>query len=98
MATIFRVWMVLPMGLPGGSDGKKSACPVGDLGVITGLGRFPGEGHGNPLQYSCLENPMDRGYSLWGHTDTTEELTLCISKLETPQGILPPNPSLLSDG
>ena len=45
----------------GGSDGKESACSAGDLGLIPGLGRFPGEGNGNPLQYSCLENLMDRG-------------------------------------
>ena len=47
--------------MPGGSDGKESACNEGDLGSIPGLGRFPGEGNGNPLQYSCLENPMGRG-------------------------------------
>ena len=46
---------------PGGSDGKASAYSVGDLGSIPGLGRSPGEGSGNPLQYSCLENSMDRG-------------------------------------
>ena len=46
---------------PGGSDGKASAYNVGDLGSIPGSGRFPGEGNGNPLQYSCLENPMDGG-------------------------------------
>ena len=46
---------------PGGSDGKESACNVGDLDSIPGLGRSPGEGNGNPLQYSCLENCMDRG-------------------------------------
>ena len=46
---------------PGGSDGKESACNKGDLGSIPGLGRSPGEGSGCPLQYSCLENPMDRG-------------------------------------
>ena len=46
---------------PGGSDGKVSVYSAGDLGSIPGLGRFPGEGNGNPLQYSCLENPMDRG-------------------------------------
>ena len=46
---------------PGGSDGKESACNVGDLGSIPGTGRSPGEGNGNPLQYSCLENPMDGG-------------------------------------
>ena len=45
----------------GGSDGKESACNVGDLGSIPGSGRAPGEGNGNPPQYSCLENPMDRG-------------------------------------
>ena len=46
---------------PGGSDGKESACNVGDLGSIPGSGRSPGEGNGNLLQYSCLENPLDRG-------------------------------------
>ena len=46
---------------PGGSDGKVSACNAGDLGLILGLGRSPGEGNGKPLQYSCLENPMDGG-------------------------------------
>ena len=45
----------------GGSDCKASACNVGDLGSIPGSGRSPGEGNGTPLQYSCLENPMDRG-------------------------------------
>ena len=49
------------LGFPGDSDGKESACNVGDLGLIPGLGRSPGEGTGNLLQYSCLENPMDRG-------------------------------------
>ena len=44
-----------------GSDGTESACNVGDLGLIPGLGRSPGEGNGNPLQYSCLVNSMDRG-------------------------------------
>ena len=48
-------------GFPGRSDSKESACSVGDLVSIPGLGRFPGRGHGDPLQYSCLENPMDRG-------------------------------------
>ena len=46
---------------PGGSDGKASVYNAGDLGLIPGLGRSAGEGNGNPLQYSCLENPMDRG-------------------------------------
>ena len=50
----------LKIGFPGGSDGKESACNVGDSGLIPGLGKSPGEGNRNPLQY-CLENPMDRG-------------------------------------
>ena len=48
-------------GFPGGSEVKASASDAGDLGLIPGSGRSPGEGNGNPLQYSCLENPMDRG-------------------------------------
>ena len=46
---------------PGGSDGKESACNAGDLGLIPSSGRSPGEGNDYPLQYSCLENSMDRG-------------------------------------
>ena len=69
------------LGIPDGSDSKESICNVGVLGLIPGLGRSPGEGNSNPLQYSCLENPMDRG--AWkatvhgGHKelDTTERLT-----------------------
>ena len=66
---------------PGGSEGKVSACNVGDLGSIPGLGRSPGEGNGNPLQYSCLENSMDRG--AWQATsckelDIAEQLTLSL--------------------
>ena len=49
------------MGFPGGLDGKESACNVGDLGLIPGWGRSPGEGNGYPLQHSCLENPMVGG-------------------------------------
>ena len=52
------------MGVPGGSDGKESTCNAGDLGLIPGSGRSPGEENGNPLQYFCLENPMDGG-SWW---------------------------------
>jgi len=49
------------VGFPGGSDGKAFACNVGNPGSISGSGRSPGEGNGTPLQYSCLENPMDGG-------------------------------------
>ena len=63
------------MDFPGGSDSKESVYNAGDLGSIPGLGRFPGEGNGNPLQYSCLENPMDGGaWRPWGpkESDMTE--------------------------
>ena len=55
------LFMPLPRGFPGGSDGKASAYNAGDPGLIPGLGRSSGEGNGDPLQYSCLENPMDGG-------------------------------------
>ena len=68
------------MGFPDGSDGKESACNAGDPGSIPELGRSPGEENGNPLQYSCLENSMDR--EAWRasvhevtESDMTEQLT-----------------------
>ena len=65
---------------PDGSDGKDSASNVGHLGSIPRLGRFPGGGDGNPLQYSCLKNPMDRG-AWWAtvmglQSDMTEQLSI----------------------
>ena len=54
-------WIIFHWAFPGGSDGKVSAYNAGDLGSIPGSGRSPGAGNGNPFQYSCLENPMDRG-------------------------------------
>ena len=54
-------FILLHRGFPGGSDGKEFACNAGDPGSIPGSGRSPGEGNSNPLQYSCLENPMDGG-------------------------------------
>ena len=66
---------------PGGSEVKASACNAEDLGLIPGLGRSPGEGNGNPLQYSCLENNHGWrslvGYCSWGHKelDMTEQLS-----------------------
>ena len=63
-----------PLGFPGGLDSKASACNAGDLGLIPGLGRYPGEGNSYPLQYSGLENSMDYVYSPWGlkELDSTE--------------------------
>ena len=67
-------------GFPGGSEGRESTCNAGDLGSIPGLGKPLGGGHGNPLQYSCLENTHGQrnlmGYSPWGckESDTTEGL------------------------
>ena len=69
-------------GFLGGSDSKESTCNVGNSGWVPGSGRSPGKGYNYPLQYSCLEKPMDRGvwqgYSSWGHKkyDRTEQLTL----------------------
>ena len=54
-------FQTLQRGFPGGSASKESACNAEDPGLISGLGRSSGEGYGNPLQYSCLENPMDKG-------------------------------------
>ena len=70
----------LPLDFPGGSDSKAFAYNEGELGLIPGLGRSPGEGNGNPLQYSCLENPKNGGTwqatSLWSlkESDTTKQL------------------------
>ena len=61
-------------GFPGGSDGKESACNIGNPGLIPGLGRSPGGGNANPLKYSCLENPMDRGVHGVTESDTTEHV------------------------
>ena len=72
------------MGFPGGSDGKESTGNVGNLGMIPGLGRSPGGGHGNPFQYPGLENPHGQrslvAYSPQGHkeSDRTEQLTLLL--------------------
>ena len=62
MSTSEVITIIVPsLVFPGSSDGKASAYNAGDLGLIPGSGRSPGEGNVNPLQYSCLENPMDRG-------------------------------------
>ena len=56
-----NVILLVGLGFPLGSEGKESACNAGDLGSIPGSERYPGEGYGSPLQYSCLENPTERG-------------------------------------
>ena len=76
-------------GFPGSSAGKESTCNAGDLGSIPGLGRSSGGGHGNPLQYSYLENPMDRGaWQATAHGLTNELNT--IQRLNRTQEILDP--------
>ena len=76
----FDQWEAGPSSsFPDGSDGKESACNVGDLDSIPMLGRSPGEGKGYPLQYSCLENPHGHrsltGYSPWGHRESGTTVT-----------------------
>ena len=58
---VFEATVMLELGFPCSSNGKESACEAGDQGSIPGLGSSSGEGNGNPLQYSCLGNPKDRG-------------------------------------
>ena len=68
------------MGFPGGSDNKESAYNMGDPGSIPRSGRCPGEVHGNPLQYSCLRNPMDRGaWQATVHGVTKSRTTLSLT-------------------
>ena len=78
-----------PQGFPGSSDGKESACNAGDPGSIPGLGLSPGEGNGNPIEYSCLGNAMDR---LWDCKESvmTERLTVSVLHLLLKSAILPP--------
>ena len=74
------------LGFPGGSDSKASAYSVGDLGSIPGLGRSPGEGNGNPLRYSCLENSMDwillscKKERIWVHSSQLDEPRFCYTE------------------
>ena len=89
------------MGFPGGSDRKESSSNVGDLGLSPGSGRSPGGGHGNPLQYSCLENPHVQrslvGYSPWGpkEWDMTEQLSTAQREMLNPQRVFQvPTPAL----
>ena len=85
----------------GGSDGKASVYNAGDLGSSPGLGRYPGEGNGNPLQYYCLENLMDRGAwqaAVYGVTKSRTRLSdFTSSNLEIDLGTFASNPSAHSD-
>ena len=85
------------LGFPGGSDSKESASSAGNLGSIPGLGRSPGGGDGNPLQYSCLENPHGQrslvSYNPWGYEEShkserlsTGQHSLCINGFFTLEG------------
>ena len=88
-------------GFPGGSDSKESDCNAGDTGSIYGLGRFPGGGHGNPFQYSCLENPKDRG-AWWARVHgvakslTTESTSHVHEERQSPWGPNPRVPTTLA--
>ena len=76
-------------GLPGGSDGEESTCNAGNLGSISGSGRTPGGGHGNPPQYSCVENPHGQrspaGCSPWGHKELNTTKLLKTQRTHTQQ-------------
>ena len=94
------------LGVPGVSDGKESACNEGDLGLIPRSGRSPGGVHGNPLQYSCLENPHGQGslagYSPWAHKelDMTEQLNTAQCVYVNPKLLiyLPPTLAIPFEG
>ena len=87
------------MGFPGGTDSKGSSCNTGDLGLIPELGRSPGGGHGNPLQYSCLENPHGQR-SLWAtvqgvtKSDVTEQLSTAYTVFHSTVSIYIPTNSV----
>ena len=77
--TLFPVGSIQLGGFPGSSDGEVSAYNAGDLGSIPGSARSPGEGNGNPLQYSCLENPMDGGaWQATVHGIAESDMTECL--------------------
>ena len=93
--------VAVPLGFPGGSDSKASACNVGDPGSIPGLERSPGEENGNPLQYSCLENSMDGGAwwaAVHGVTKSRTQLSDVIFLGDLPNpGIEPASPACQAD-
>ena len=85
--------LTLYLGFPGGSDSKESVCNAGDTDLIPGLGRSPGVGNGNPLQYSCLENSMDREAwraTVHGVAKSRTRLSDCLYSATSPWGALIP--------
>ena len=83
-----KVSSYLNQGFPGSSDGKASACNAGDLGLIPESGRFPGGGNDNPLQYSCLENPMNReAWQATFHVVAKSQTGLSTSQKHTIYGL-----------
>ena len=86
---------------PDGSDGKESTCNSGDLGLIPGLGRSSGGGHGNPLHYSCLDNPHGQrslaGYNSWGHKVRHGWVTKLSIAQDFPDGSEGKNPPVLQE-
>ena len=96
----WEMWLSIQLGFPeevfpGASDGKESACHAGDPGLIPGLGRSPGGGHGSPLQYSGLENPMDRG-TWWATVHGLRELDVT-ERLNTAEYIWIDKMGILSE-
>ena len=91
MCTILRAAIERREGFPGDSDGKECACNTRELGSIPGLERSPGGGHGNSLQYSCMENPHGQrslaGYGSWGgrDSDTTKHSTVAFPSKGLPR-------------
>ena len=88
-------WWIMVVGLPQGLSSKEFACSAeasGDMGSIPGWGRYPGEGHGSPLQYSCLENSMDRG--VWQSMGSQRVRHDWVINTDTPQTLptIPPTP------
>ena len=80
----WKMWLLVPalLDFPQGSDNKESACDSGDTGLIPRSGRSPGGGHGDPLQYSCLESPMDRG-AWWAMVHGIAKRWTCLKQMDT---------------
>ena len=89
--------LIITLGYPDGSDGKESSCKAEDLGLIPGLGRSPGEGHGHPLQHSGWENPMNRGVHGILQARILEWVSISFSRESAQPRIEPRSPALQAD-